>query len=716
MNTMKRLILAVLAAVVPACLPAYSQNGKDSWLWPVKGGEAGAGILCKPQQYLGKELNFDGLFIGAPLGAEVVCPADGQLVFFSVGALTSLTTSVSGGHDFEDFDTGRRAFIASGEIPVPDDYVNGSVSIRLQDGRKIHIEGLRGTVKLKTGMTLHKGDLLGTVAYAYKGIPEPHIEVSVSTPQDKADDPMAPFGLETTFQAPGEVVLPDRLTAEQAREDLALLLDSYRQLYPSLNDVVTPEKLATFDSAAKVSFAQGISYSDFHRLVLKSTALVHDSHLQVLTDNAAYTRESQYCPHLFPGVVDSVLTVRGVESGWSDYLGKEIASLDGVPAEKLIEKVRQDYVKNYDLDNRSIVADRLMRAWNYFYDNDCFRPRTVKIAFRDGSTLDDSWVPLKRFGKMIPGYSRAYIQRMTEHYNNPYRFRMLDDSTAWLALNTFQLFDTQLDAIEDSLRAHQDAANLIFDVRDNPGGADEAVTRMAGWFLDGPSVPLKAYSKVLSNTTYPILAHSNNYSADFEIFKEYVPVAGKDGFYAGYDSVRVLQPDPAFRFGGKLYFLTSETSVSAASLLPSILVRNHRAVTVGRETGTAYHFMTAMKFADMILPNSRIQVRVPLMQTWFDETVTERTPFGRGLLPDYEVPLSPDEYSAEIPDPVLARALELIAAGQYLGENPFAEADAASSASSLGKHPGRTLILCLVCACFLLGLLFGLRPRHPKKS
>lgn len=219
------------------------------------------------------------------------------------------------------------------------------------------------------------------------------------------------------------------------------------------------------------------------------------------------------------------------------------------------------------------------------------------------------------------------------------------------------------------------------------------------WPVDGPSVPPRAYSKVLSNTTYPILAHANNYTADMEIFREYMPVEGKEGFYAGYDTLRIQQPDSSFHVGGKLYFLTDESSVSAASLLPSILVRNHRAVTVGRETGTSYHFMTAFKFADMLLPHSQIQVRVPLVQCWFDETVTERTPFGRGLMPDYEVPFTPDEYFAEIPDPVLAKAQALIAAGEYLGPDPFAAVDArCAPAGPLRRHWPFVLLGVLVAA------------------
>lgn len=703
-------LLAVLAFFSTA---AYSQSGEKDWQWPVAGLQVGEGILCKPQQYLGKELNFGDLFIGAPLGTEVRAPEEGTLVQFSIIACSNLSTSCSYRSDQESFDAMRAAILEQEKLPVPPDYVNGYVGIQLQDGRKIYIHGLRGSVKMKTGMLLRKGDLLGTVAYGYKEIKEPHISLSVSTPQGKVSDPMTPFGLATTFKAPEEIVQPDSLTAAQAGEDLGVLLDSYRQLYPSLREVVTPEQLAAFESEAKNAFAHGISYDDFYALVQKSTALVHDSHLAVLSQNKKQDQGALHVPHIFPGMVDSVLQVRAAEEGFERYVGRQLVSIDGIPADSLVATVRKEYVKEYDLNNRSLVDLKLFQAWNYFYLNDVYRPRTTRIVFADGEMLEDRWGPVRQFKGLTPSYSKAFVQRMTEHYNNPWHFKMLDDSTAYLALRSFSLYRTQVDAIQDSLAAHRDAANLIFDVRDNPGGEDEVVRRIAGWFLDGPSVPLKSCSKVLSNTTYPILAHSKNYSADMEIFTEYTPVEGKEGFYAGYDSARVLQPDSVFHFGARLYFLTNEASVSAASLFPSILVRNHRAVTVGRETGTAYHFMTALKFADMILPHSWIQVRVPLVQCWFDETVMERTPFGRGLLPDYEVPLTAEEYYAEIPDPVLAKAQELIAAGQYLGPDPFAGVDARSSAVCLFRRLWLWSLLGGLAAAVLCGI-FLLRKRFPR--
>jgi hypothetical protein len=54
-------------------------------------------------------------------------------------------------------------------------------------------------------------------------------------------------------------------------------------------------------------------------------------------------------------------------------------------------------------------------------------------------------------------------------------------------------------------------------------------------------------------------------------------------------------------------------------------------------------------------------VQIPVVKCVLDETVTGRYPAGRGLLPDYEVPLTYEEVYTSPTDPVLSKALSLIA-------------------------------------------------------
>ena len=207
---------------------------------------------------------------------------------------------------------------------------------------------------------------------------------------------------------------------------------------------------------------------------------------------------------------------------------------------------------------------------------------------------------------------------------------------------------------------------MIIDVRDNSGGHIEVERKMLAWFLNEPSRKTESYSYANKTTGFKYLKYSMNYDTA-AIFQK--NIKEENGL-----NDRIM-PDSLLNYKGKLYVLTDETSVSAASAFPASLVRNHRAVTVGRETASGYHFMTAVKFAQIRLPNSYIMVRIPMIKEVFDTTVTPRTPEGRGLMPDYPVPLTYEElYTAEN-DMVLDEALRLISEGKYLGEDYFAFLD-----------------------------------------
>ena len=73
----------------------FSAQAQTTWLWPIKGQEAGQGVICTPQQYVGEEFNFGNLIVAAPEGTDVLCPADGVVLNFGVGSLPMEWCSIS---------------------------------------------------------------------------------------------------------------------------------------------------------------------------------------------------------------------------------------------------------------------------------------------------------------------------------------------------------------------------------------------------------------------------------------------------------------------------------------------------------------------------------------------------------------------------------------------------------------------------------------------
>ena len=641
-----------------ATLSVSAQNSQ--WLWPIEGANTGDNIVCRPQDRIDKELNIDNLFIAAPEGTTVVAPVDGTIGALFVVANTSLSQSVTYGNDGGTFDKSREKLANDKKLPMGLKYINGSIMLRLSDGRKLYISGLRGNIPFKTGQRITKGQTLGTVAYDYRKIGKPHISISVSGKDSKPVDPMTPFGLKTTFKKIAPQVIPKTLTVKQANDDFDFLVSSMKDCYPSFDDIISEEKYQQFVSSTKEKLKAPISYNKFYQIVRSAFSMqfLHDSHAWLDTDNPMITYN--YCvPHLFIGSLNGKLIVTQAQTGYEKYLGKEVSAIDGVDAKMLIEKLRND-ILGVDGDNQSAINEWMITGWNTLAGNNLTRHLSV-VKLADGSVVRDQWISADQVKGIKPSTGKtAYYQRRNANQKSQYRFTMKTDRIALLTISDFTLDEVQMDAIADSLMRHKNVPNLIIDVRNNPGGHIDVCNRLVSWFIDKPTEATNHYDKVNSNGVYQSFVHCMNIPADDKPFEDYVVRDGQTGFYNPSSLSDVIYPDSAVHYSGRVIVLTDETSKSAATDFPAQLVRSGRAITVGRETGTGYHYMTAVKFAHLALPHSHIEYTLPLVKSVADDTVSDRFPANRGLMPDVEVPLTYDEFYAPEGDPIMEKALQII--------------------------------------------------------
>lgn len=662
MKNLEKLKFAV-ALLSLMLLSVTVSEAHGQWTWPIKGSVAGQGTICSPQQYIGEEMNFENLIIAAPEGTDVLCPAGGEVLDFGVGYRKSLQESVSFHAGQDNFDSMLGELEEAGELgslPVPTRYVNGDIFIRLDDGRMIFISGLTGGIPMKTGMRVEEGGIIGKVGYAYHKIGRPHIILSVTGSSGRSEDPMAPFRIPTTFMEPEDMTAPAFLTREQAVEDISVLMNAYLELYPSMDEIVTPEQFEAFRTGAVNAVGGGVSYPDFYDIVRSSTTsgLMHDSHIRLRTPSPNIDIAAQkYLPNIIHGILGDTVFVRHASERYREHVGKRIVSIDGMQAEEICRR-SMDMVCGYDGDNQSLVNRLLLVNYWYLY-GDMNVPRTVDIVLEDGTVIKDEWVRQEDSGVYYPQMTKSTAQyrRLAASASGKYSFGMPDGNAVLFRLGSFDLTDMDLENIADSLAYYQDVPDMIIDVRYNAGGEDAAVRKVASYFLNEPSVDTGSY-RMVNDTVFNSLRYSVNYS-DASVFSGYERVDGRSGFYSC-DDCGIITPDTCVNYKGRLYILTDETSNSAATLFPSILSRNHRAVIVGRETGSGYHYMTAYDYARIMLPNSMIMVQIPIVKYVLDGTVTGRYPAGRGLMPDYEVPLTYEEVYTSEEDPVLGKAMELI--------------------------------------------------------
>lgn len=662
---------------------SISLAAEDVWLWPIEGQKAGEGILYRPQDNIEKEFNFGSLFIGAPEGTRVVCPADAVVTSYNYTYNMSLTNSTTWGGGDQGYD----ALVAE----LKDFFRNKGWDIRflmLSIGLKIGdktlwMNGLRPLGdggSIPTGTRLKRGDVLGTVGYAYHAISQPHIDLSVSR-HSVADDPMTPFGLRTTFRKPEARPTKFHLTHDEAVADYRQLASSVKEMYPSLDDLMSEAEYDTFvkEQLARIP-ADGIALKDFAALIKDYNAVIHDSHFnincRVPADPKEQGRGLRYdLPPLFFGHVasgDSLGTMECVvlmtDSAHAAYVGRRIARIDGKPAADLVSITRRNST-NYDAGVRS-VGDYFACYWNAIdYGLELgLQPegRTIVYEFEDGERLELPMVP-GYSNKIYPTEKWARNQNINRRKRGPFEVRMENDSVLYIGISTFSLSQLDCDSVVDAIhQVERDSVPfLIFDVRNNYGGdagVQARITRaLLGRAADRPHTGYQKVNAALFKSS------TMNWPEGDTIFAGFKPIEGRKGLYLmeeEEDNAKISTID-SLGYNGRLYVLIDSRSASASTFLAGAVKRNDRGYIVGRETMSAYHTETCIKFANISLPNSQFTATIPMVRVVIDETVTDRLPALRGVIPDCDIPMSEAEFHYD-GDYILDRTLQLIADGTYL--------------------------------------------------
>ncbi len=656
--------------ILALALGSLSSMAQQNWLWPISEQRSGENIIYAPQSFIDGELNFDDLFIGAPHGAVVVAPADGVVRDVGASYDHSLVKGEFWGFEVgKTFNSGLADVRKSAEGKFNPQFINGFIGISLGDGLMLHINGLEGDKAFKTGQKILRGDTLGTVAYCFHKIPEPSISLSVSKNTIPAD-PMAPFGLKSSFIPAKKVEKIDSITKAQAKEDLDILFGATEELLPTLGYLATPQEFLALKKELEIMIdttsATQTSTGYFRSQVLRRfNQVIHDSHIYVFPYNWEDSHYHATQPQAFLGWEKDTLRLYVSTPKFSEHIGKQVIEYNGMSADSA-RKIAQAKITSYDADVRSMIDFSL--AFNTFPIGGKGGNMDLDVLFADSTRV---FIPAQR-GPLMEVQDVVEYLRHNKH-NRGWASRMLNDSTALLELSTFSLNQVAVEDIGKFVDSVQRAGidNFIVDVRNNPGGDIVALEKIFSYFATD-TTHLHTYSHVKRIAGYKYLDYSLSYTGIDTLFAEFSPIEGREGFYANYNQKSVM-PDSVVNYTGRLYVLTNERSVSAATEFAGYAVRAHRGVVIGRETQSAYHYLTAMKYADIRLPNSTATIRIPMVEQWFDTVVNERVPFGRGVIPDYEIRLTHDELLSRTEgDTILNTALDLIARGVYLSEeNPF---------------------------------------------
>ena len=316
------------------------------------------------------------------------------------------------------------------------------------------------------------------------------------------------------------------------------------------------------------------------------------------------------------------MTATNFEHQFFDYLSK-----DGYAENLNFIRISSDFPYFY----KSIIG--LSKEYQLVYLDISGNQQSIQIPVYNP---EEDTLKKKKDSVIIKKLSEPRIKKVER-----YRSFTIDSSKqfATIRLNTFSKGRLRT-FFRKSFRAirKNKINNLIVDIRINGGGNVSTSTLFTKYLSDKPfKIADSVYSRV--NTMSP---YSKYFQHKWLNNLQYLFISKKkkDGLYhlPRYEN-KFYAIKKKNHFNSKAYVLISGPTFSASCMFLNAIRGQKNIKLVGEETGGGSYGNNGIMIPDLILPQTKIRVRVPLFRIIQQKHISEK---GRGVMPDIYVPTSYD--------------------------------------------------------------------------
>ncbi len=444
----------------------------------------------------------------------------------------------------------------------------------------------------------------------------------------------------------------------ELREDYTKFCTIMEKFHTGLFDYLTRREWQALKDSSFQLFEYPMTHSEFYRLIALHVGKVRDSHTRHGVTDWWYRQKQNIFPFNVRYFGNRLYVSESLAEELEFQRGTEIIQINGKTPLEIREMIWP-----------FIPADGFNETGKIASLNDYF-PWYYALFVEEATGYNIELIP--------PGGEMVTIA--TPGLQDTFRHLSLLQVTKWkksaleltidenLKSACFRIEDSHV--FKDSLRTYfhrihdKGVQHLIIDLRGGGGmREEEQVAELYSYLITEPStiydsivVKSNDYKLFDRDFTYKPYGRSLRHIRE-EYFEKLVDT---DHGYFLWKNESYLGPiKPADQpFRGTVYILTDGRNYSASTDFTSIASKLGNVFIVGEETGGAYRSYTSGAIFGLVLPNSRIGVKIP---TWKSILAIDESPAnrGRGVVPDYPVSISLDEF-IKGSDPVKEFAFELI--------------------------------------------------------
>jgi Peptidase family S41 len=430
-----------------------------------------------------------------------------------------------------------------------------------------------------------------------------------------------------------------KIGAEQLKEDFQLLQKILEANHPSLYWYTPKDSIDYFFKTAINNINDSMDEVQFKNALSAVVSRIRCGHTSVrfskaYTKNAVKYRYPQF-PLSIKAWSDSLVVLNSFLPNDTIFKrGNIITSINGrsnrVILDTLFRFISSDgYADNY---KNQVVSSN----FSYWYKNVLGLDTVYQITYLDSTGKElvaqlTNFVPQKNSIKPSIPIKKISHREAKKAMLLSKRSLTIDTMlhTAFMTLGTFSENGIRR-FIHRSFKkiAKENISNLVIDLRTNGGGSVNNSILLTKYLTDHH---FKIGDSVVAIRRHLAFGRYIHPSFWVRLAMTFCTKKMADGFiHFKYYENKLFAPTKNYHFNGSVYLVQGGYSFSATTMFISQLKGQSNIKIIGEESGGGYYGNSAMHIPNIVLPNSGIQVSLPMYRLVMDKN----RPKGHGIIPD----------------------------------------------------------------------------------
>lgn len=444
---------------------------------------------------------------------------------------------------------------------------------------------------------------------------------------------------------------------EKLLNDLDILYQGLDKFHSGMYWYTPKDSVDAAFLEVREKITEDLNVLEFHKLIAPLIALSREAHTSIYRPEIVINKlntEVRMMPLIFVFLGKELYCVKN-GSDFQDFAleGKQVESINGETPMAIVGKIGNLFasdglIKTSKYSN--LRGFQFSTYYFYYYGQE----NEFEIKFKE---IDESVsIESLNIGEIRKHLRDRYQKTKKGEEKDLLEYKIFNDSIAYLGIHSFSNSDIKELSKEKSLKPFLERSfksiqegnikTLIIDVGENGGGSEGNEGLLYSYFGEDyqkyKKVRVKTQKTTLDNgLDKPITLKALSFLERFLSYKKMDDGSLERKQWIG-PGLRAYKKEPKYKFTGKVYVIISPDTYSGGSEFSNMMYTKGLATFVGQETGGGYLGNTSGYMKKVVLPNSKIEVKIPALQ--FIMNVEPKLPIGRGVIPHYEVIKTFDQY------------------------------------------------------------------------